>query len=181
MNYVALLRGINVGGHSLIKMAELKTCLQEAGFENVSTYIQSGNVLFSSDEKDELKLAKQIEKAIEKTFKLPVRVVVISQERMNDIVAKIPKEWGKQDGWRYYCLFLLPPYDAKQGVVDFGELKPDIETLVAGDGVLYQSNDMAHYGKATISKMLGKPMYKEMTIRNYNTTLKIKALLDAML
>lgn len=181
MNYVALLRGINVGGHSLIKMAELKACLDQAGFENVSTYIQSGNVFFSSDDKDELKLAARIEKIIEKTFKLPVRVVVISQTRIDGIIAKVPKHWGSDKEWRYYALFLLPPYEIKEAVEEFGEPKPDIEFLDVGDGVLYQATDMRSYGKTMASKLASKPLYKQMTIRNYNTLLKIKSLLDKML
>lgn len=181
MNYVALLRGINVGGHSLIKMADLKTCLAEAGFENVSTYIQSGNVFFSSNEKDEHKLAVAIEKIIEKTFELPVRVVVISQKRIDGIIAKVPKHWGDDAEWRYYALFLLPPYDMKRAMSEFGEPKPDIEMLDAGDGILYQATDMRHYGKTTASRLAGKPLYKQVTIRNYNTLRKIKLLLDKML
>ena len=59
MKYVALLRGINVGGNNKVSMTELKTCLEEAGFENVSTYINSGNVLFESEANDAVKLAQR--------------------------------------------------------------------------------------------------------------------------
>jgi uncharacterized protein (DUF1697 family) len=181
MNYIALLRGINVGGHSLIKMAELKVCLEKAGFEKVSTYIQSGNVFFSSTKTDELKLAAKLEKAIKETFALDVRTVVISQEQFDRITANAPKGWGSDPEWRYYLLFLLPPYDVNKVIAEIGEPKPDIEFLVPGDGVVYQASDMRHYGKTTMSRLVGKPVYQQITIRNYNTGRKLQSLLDAML
>lgn len=165
----------------MIKMADLKTCLEHVGLERVSTYIQSGNVLFSSRETDEQKLAKVVEAAIEKTFKLSVRVMVLSQRRINGIIANLPVGWGSQPQWRYYFLFVFPPYDPRQAVKEMGDPRPDIELLVAGDSVVYQANDMRQYGKTTVSKLIGKPVYKQITIRNHNTTAKIKALLDAML
>jgi uncharacterized protein (DUF1697 family) len=73
VRYVALLRGINVGGRTLVKMADLKTCFENLGFDRVSTYIASGNVLFDSDEEDAAKLATTIEGAIEQRFELPTR------------------------------------------------------------------------------------------------------------
>jgi Protein of unknown function (DUF1697) len=75
MRYVALLRGINVGGKTLIKMTDLKTCIEELGLDDVSTFIASGNVLFESDEHDAAKLQTKIERAIEQRFRLPMKGV----------------------------------------------------------------------------------------------------------
>lgn len=77
MKYVALLRGINVGGNSLIKMADLKVGFEGIGLTEVKTYINSGNVLFASDEKDSRKLSEKIEGMILKKFKLPVKTLVL--------------------------------------------------------------------------------------------------------
>ena len=176
--YVALLRGVNVGGKSLVKMADLRTCVEEAGMTDVTTYINSGNVFFSTAEKNELKLAKKIEKVIEATFKLPVRVVVISHDHLKRIIAAQPKGWGEDADWRYYSLFLLPPCDSKTAVQAIGVPKPEIETLTAGEGIVYQANDMRHYGKTRISKLVGSPIYQQITIRNFNTTRKLLELME---
>src|ERR1041385_8184159 len=87
--YVALLRGINVGGKSLIKMAALKECVEAIGHGDVRTYIASGHVLFESKERSGPKLDAQLERAIEKAFGLPVRVVVRSGAELQRIVDRI--------------------------------------------------------------------------------------------
>jgi uncharacterized protein (DUF1697 family) len=82
--YVTLLRGINVGGNNLIKMPALKASFEAQGFSDVSTYIQSGNVLFSSDQVDQSKLTADIEDALSKAFDYNSRLVVRSYEQMRD-------------------------------------------------------------------------------------------------
>ena len=76
--YLALLRGINVGGNNIIKMADLKACFESLGLTDVVTYIQSGNVIFKSAEKDKAKLTKMIEAGLSKRFNYEARLVVIS-------------------------------------------------------------------------------------------------------
>jgi uncharacterized protein (DUF1697 family) len=89
MKYVAFLRGINVGGKTIIKMEELRKVFSSLGFENVKTYIQSGNVVFETDETDEAKLTAQIEAAIEANFfKTPV--MIRSVEAITDAIANNP-------------------------------------------------------------------------------------------
>jgi uncharacterized protein (DUF1697 family) len=177
--YIALLRGINVGGNSLIKMAELKDCLLANGLEEVKTYIASGNIIFSSSETDQDKLAGKINHAIKTEFGLNVLVLVLSESRYEKIVEAIPEDFGAKEGWRYNVLFLLPPYDMDQVPEDIGEFNPDIESLVVGKGVLYQSVFMEKYGRTTTSKLASRPIYKRMTIRNLNTTRKLLDLLKA--
>lgn len=177
MKYVALLRGVNVGGKSLIKMADLKICLEVAGFEQVSTYIQSGNILFSSPKTDTLLLARKINKAIESVFQLSVQVVVIDGIVYKSIIKAAPKNWGEDKDWKYNLLFLIPPFDMKEVVAGIGGLKPDIETLTVGNGVLYQSLSFKLYGRTTTGKLASKPVYQQMTIRNWNTSRKLLELL----
>jgi uncharacterized protein (DUF1697 family) len=111
MIYVALLRGINVGGNTLLKMSELKPELSKAGLENVSTYINSGNIIFESAETDSGKLTDLIEKLIKNKFKLDVATLVLSQPDYENIIKSAPKGWGSDPAWKYNLLFLLPPYD----------------------------------------------------------------------
>src|SRR4051812_2040663 len=93
MRYVALLRGINVGGKSLIRMAALRECVEGLGLDDVTTYIASGNVLFRSRERDPARLDTLLEQAIERHFALPVRVVVRSAREITRIAAGIPEAW----------------------------------------------------------------------------------------
>ena len=76
MRYVALLRGINVGGKSIIRMADLRECAEALGLEDVSTYIASGNLLFRSRERSAARLEAALEQALQRRFALPVRIVV---------------------------------------------------------------------------------------------------------
>lgn len=176
--YLALLRGINVGGNNMIKMAELKVCFEAMGLTNVTTYIQSGNIVFTSDEKNEQELAKKIEASLHQTFHLPVVAVVISYERYRRIVQAIPRGWGQDPDWKYNVLFLIPPFVIGDVVKTIGVLKPDIETLTAGDGVLYQSVLFKVFGRSTTGKIASNPTYKQMTIRNLNTTRKLLELME---
>ncbi len=175
--YIALLRGVNVGGNAMIKMAELKTCLDIAGLHDVQTYIQSGNIIFSSEQTDTIKLAASIEKAIKQQFKLTVSVVVISDDKYRGVIKNVPKGWGEDPEWKYNLIFLLPPYDTKQIMRDIGQPKPDIETLTPGKGVIYQAISIKMFGRTTSGKLASNPVYKRMTIRNHRTGAKILELL----
>lgn len=178
MTYIALLRGINVGGNAMVRMADLKICFEGLGFRGITTYINSGNVIFSSSEMSTDVLTKKIEAAIEKQFGLKVLTLVLDGKRYRKIVEEAPKDWGARDDWRHNALFLLPPYDIDKIIDSLGVLKPDIETLVAGDGVLYLSTSVEFYSRTIIAKLVSNPVYKRMTIRNYNTTTKLLKLLE---
>lgn len=178
MRYLALLRGINVGGNTLIRMPALKECFEALELQDVRTYIQSGNVIFSSDESDKLKLAKTIEAAITRSFSHEVRVVVFSHDEWRLVVENAPKQWGSDESYRYNLLVLLPPATVEQAIEANGEVKPTIEFAEAGQGVIYQGASIKDISKTTYSRIPGKPIYKQMTIRNYNTTTKLLKLMD---
>jgi uncharacterized protein (DUF1697 family) len=178
LRYVALLRGINVGGNNKVPMADLKACLEDSGLNNVQTYIQSGNVIFESDAKDETKLTADIEAAIEKTFGFPIVVAVFTTTEFKHIAQHTPKGWLKNPEWKYNYLFLKKPTTAQQALEALGDQKTEIEYVEAGKGVLYQAMSIKLFGRTTASKMIGTPIYKQMTIRNDNTVQKLVALLD---
>lgn len=87
--YIALLRGINVGGHNIIKMSDLKEALEAIGFCEVRTYIQSGNIIFKSDEEDAT-LQTKIETKIEATFGFPVKVILRTLAELEEIILDCP-------------------------------------------------------------------------------------------
>jgi uncharacterized protein (DUF1697 family) len=111
--YVALLRGINVGGNNLIKMMALKACFEEQGFRDVATFIQSGNVLFDSDDSRQAELVRQIERLLAATFNYPASIVLRSRKQLRDIVARAPAGFGTQpDRYRHDVIFLKEPLNA---------------------------------------------------------------------
>ena len=176
MRYVALLRGINVGGKTLIKMADLKACFEEMGFDDVSTYIASGNVLFASDEDDAAELATTIEAAIEERFELPVKVVVLDRTSYARIVKAIPKPWIGDSALRANVAFVRRGTDAKAVVRDL-EPDPDIEEVKAIKGAILWATRRDALNRSVMRKLIAGAAYKELTVRNLNTTLKLHELL----
>lgn len=178
MRYVALLRGINVGGRTLVKMADLKVCVEGLGFGAVSTYIASGNVLFESDDGDPAALAETIEHAIEERFELPVKVVVLDRTAYDRIVKAIPKPWIGDAALRANVAFVRRGTDAREIV---RELAPDpaIEEVKAVDGAVLWATRRDAVNRSVMRKLIGGAAYKELTVRNLNTTLKLHELLAA--
>ncbi len=176
--YLALLRGINVGGNNIIKMAELKTCFESMGFTDVVTYIQSGNVLFKSPEKNKPKLTSKIEKALSERFNYQSRVVVITDQELKKAVAGAPEGFGKDpETYRYDVIFLkepLTPGEAMQQV----STKAGVDNAYAGGGVLYFSRLISKATQSHLTKIISQPVYQRMTIRNWNTTTKLLALME---
>jgi uncharacterized protein (DUF1697 family) len=177
--YVALLRGINVGGKNLIKMTELKACLEERGFKTVSTYIQSGNVIFSADNSARTKLISQVEEALSKTFNYDSRVVVRSYKEMNHIVAHAPKGFGSDPAtYRYDVIFLKDPLTVARAMKSV-TTKEGVDQAFAGKGVLYFSRLISKASQSHLTRIITMPVYQSMTIRNWNTTTKLLKMMEA--
>ncbi len=112
MRYIALLRGINVGGHNKIKMESLREMFSALGFDNVKSYINSGNVAFDTRKSDNIKLASKIAEAIEKEFTLAIKVLVRSKPEIEDIVENNPFEGRFENDKDLHVFFLdeiMPP------------------------------------------------------------------------
>ena len=159
-------------------MADLKICFEQAGFTNVHTYINSGNVIFEASGKSTTALAAEIETCIKEQLSLSVRVVVIDQPSYAVMMKAAPAGYGEKEGWKYNVLFLIPPYDIDEIVSDIGELKPDIESMAMGDGVIFQELLFTSFGKTTGGKLASRSSYQKMTIRNWNTARKLRSLLE---
>ena len=177
--YVALLRGINVGGNNLIKMTELALCFEKQGFRGVTTYIQSGNVIFEAGASVPGKLTRGIEAAILKTFDCRASVALRSKKEMESIVTRAPKGFGKQpEKYRYDVIFLLDPLTAKKAYASV-PTREGVDQAYPGTGVLYFSRLVAKATQSKLSKVASMPMYKNMTIRNWNTTTKLLSMMQA--
>lgn len=176
--YIAFLRGINVGGNNIIKMQDLRDCLEKNGFRDAGTFIQSGNVLFKSNEKHINRLEDRMEDILSKTFNYRSMVLVRSYPQIKKILAEVPDDWIVRHDLRRYIAFLKEPVTAVEALKEV-ELKPGIDFIKAGAGVVYMTTLLSGITKSGFTKLIGKKIYKYTTIRNYNTTKKIAELMGS--
>ena len=109
MKYIALLRGINISGKNKISMGELKSELEKT-YKNVSTYLNSGNVIFESEIKDKETIMNDIYQIVENKFDLEIPVFVMTADELEDILNHKPEWWGTDNKEIYYNLiFIIPP------------------------------------------------------------------------
>ena len=175
--YVALLRGINVGGNNLIRMPALKACFEAQGFANVSTYIASGNVLFSAGGAAP-GLIRKIEKALAASFSYPASIVLRSAAQMRAVVDDAPRGFGaRPKEYRYDVWFLKEPLTAEEAIAAV-PTREGVDRIWAGDGVLYASRLITRAAESRTTRVIGTPTYQRLTIRNWNTTTKVCALLE---
>jgi uncharacterized protein (DUF1697 family) len=117
MIYVALLRGINVGGNNKVEMKKLKSTFELLGFTNVVTYINSGNIIFEARSKSQKSIVDKIEKAIRKDFGLEIKVLLRNFENIQFICRELPSTWLKNDMMRTDLMFLWEKFD-KPGILE---------------------------------------------------------------
>jgi uncharacterized protein (DUF1697 family) len=177
--YVALLRGINVGGNNLIKMCDLRTCFEDMGFTRTQTYIQSGNVLFCTKAANKSKLEKSIEKALCDRFGCASSVVLVSAEELKKIVAQAPPGFGKEPNrYRYDVVFVKQPLNSAE-VLPQISAKPGVDTAHAGEHAIYFRRLISKASQSHLTKLVQRPVYKSVTIRNWNTTTKLLEMASA--
>ncbi len=162
--YVLLLRGINVGGKNKVPMAELKTCLEELGFSRVVTYIASGNVILQSD-----KPAGEIKTQL--TSEL-VKVLVLSQQQLQAVVDNKPEGFGSQPEKYHSDAIFLMDVTADEAIKIF-KPREGVDQVWVGESVIYSQRLSALRTKSRLSAIVASPLYKSMTIRSWNTTLKL--------
>ncbi len=177
MKYVALLRGINVGGNNKVIMKDLKQSLENGGFTDVQTYINSGNVILSSSQLID-KVNDLIEAIIKQTFGFDVYVLTVSSADFLHIAKGLPKEWTNDTEMRCDCLFLWEDVDTPS-VLDSLTIKPGIDRVKYVPGAIFWSVERKNITRSGLAKIIGTPLYKKVTIRNCNTVRKLTTLLDA--
>ena len=175
MKFIALLRGINVGGNNKVPMADLKLCFEELGFENVQTYINSGNVIFNSDIADKVKLIKTCEESIEKIFGFHVVCSVISGEELKESLSNAPAWWGEDKDSKHNAIFVIEPVRPDDIMKEIGEAKLEFENVEAYGQIIFWSAPIKTFSRTRYAKIVGTRAYKSVTIRNANT---IKKLVD---
>src|SRR5882762_2147642 len=128
MTYIAFLRGVNVGGNTIVSMAAIKEALVALGLSDVRTYINSGNIIFSTRASDAQKLTARIEKALEKHTGMAIKVLVMDHKTLKKIVDAIPRGWVDDKTMRTYVLLLWKELD-DGGIMERFAIKPGIDEL----------------------------------------------------
>ena len=175
MRYIALLRGINVGGNTMIKMTELKSSFEQLGFKNVVSYINSGNLAFDSGKTTEDKLISKIENAIEKDFGLNIQVMVREQAAVDDVLANNPFEGQFESHKEMHVLFMKDkmPADKEKQLL---EMQTADERFKVSGREIYSHLRLgvadSLLGKGFIEKKLKVPI----TARNWRTVQKLSEL-----
>ncbi len=177
MRYVALLRGINVGGKNKVPMSELRDCFKQLGFTDVLTYINSGNILFSTPKKvDAVELIEICETAIERRFGFKVVATVIAKDQFLQAVEHAPAWWNTLPDTRNEALFVIPPTLASEVLKEMQRNVLRVDRFAVSGPIIFWTLPKDEYGKSVVAKIIGTPMYKRLTIRNANTTKKLETL-----
>lgn len=177
MKYAVLLRGINVGKSISIKMADLRYAVEDAGFTNVKTYIQSGNVVFESPEEDMLKIESALQYTLHNAFNFNSGLVVLTREQLEKVLIEVPEDWHTRDDLRCYIAFIKRPVTVKDVMRDI-ELKEGVDSVKEGEDVIYMSSLLSGLTRSRFTKLISSAVYKNITIRNYATTQKILDLME---
>ncbi|MBU8918617.1 DUF1697 domain-containing protein [Bacillus sp. FJAT-29953] len=178
MVYIALLRGINVGGKNKIDMKLLKQTFEQVGMNDVVTYINTGNIIFSYKGLSKTELSLILEKAIHNDFGLQIKVVVRSVDDVRRIINAIPDTWKNDKDMKSDVMFLWDEID-DESVLENLVIKPNIDTVKYVPGAILWSVDKKNVTKSGMSKIVGSKIYKQVTVRNVNTTRKIYELMQA--
>lgn len=172
MVFVALLRGINVGGHNSIDMKQLKQTFLRAGMTHVSTYINSGNVVFVCHDLEEKEIQHKLENAIKKDFSLYIRVLLLNEIDYQNIKNHLPSYWINDTTMKADVMFLWTPASES----DF--IKKDVDEIILLDKAILWKVDRINQTKSGQMKLVGSKLYAQMTIRNVNTFRKIDELIQ---
>lgn len=176
--YIALIRGINVGGNSKVSMSELKKSVESHGFTAVSTYINSGNVIFETEISDATALVATFEQMLLSDFGVNTRVAIISAEELKKAVKNAPVWWDSDVESKHNSIFVIPPASAESIMSEVGDIKPEYEKVAHYSNVIFWSAPLSTFSRTRWSNIVGTKSYKDITIRNANTTKKLSSLVD---
>lgn len=171
--YIVLLRGINVGGKNKVPMPELKELFEQNGFQDVITYINSGNIIFSSDNKELKKLKEECETLIANRFQLTIPVMLITAKDLLDAFQHAPSWWGEGEDSKHNAIFIIPPTTVDEVFNAVGAAKPEYEKVDYYGNVIFWSAPIKTFSRTRWSKLVGTSMYDSITIRNANTFVKL--------
>jgi uncharacterized protein (DUF1697 family) len=168
MKYVALLRGINVGGNNKVPMSELKTLFEGLGFTDVQTYINSGNVIFAGNKS----LLKKVEPAFAKQFGFSIKFLFIDQKKLQKIHDAIPIDWTN-DAEQKTDVWFLWDECANESSLELLSIREGVDTVLYVDGAIIWHVLKKDINKSGMNDVIGTKLYKNLTARNVNTVRKL--------
>lgn len=174
--YIALLRGVNVGGKNKVSMADLRRTFETYGFSDVSTYINSGNIFFTSDEDDSLTLKTICQNLIQEAFNLEIPVFVLPTEDLIAALDHAPEWWNQDKESINNVIFVIPPMTFGGLLAEIGEPKLEYEQILAHGNTIYWTAPLKTYSRSKWSHLNTNAIKKHVTIRNANTMNKLVAL-----
>jgi uncharacterized protein (DUF1697 family) len=173
IRYVAMLRGINVGGNNIIRMDELKKLFGETGFADVTAYIQSGNVIFSSCEADKAHVAMKIEESLCVKLNCKTNLALLTAAEMNEIIDGKPEGFGENmSEYRHDVIYPISPLTAGDVIKEI-KTRDGVDKVYEGRHAVYISRLASELGKSHFRSIVETPIYRNITVRNWNTTVKL--------
>lgn len=180
MKYVALVRGINVGGNHRVPKTEFQAVLEGLGFRDVVIYINSGNAVFASATQPK---TADVQAALEKHFGFDIPTLILSADKVKAIAAAIPPEWTNdapkpdKSGQKSDVLYLFDDVNAPDIIEKLGH-RPEVETMIYVDGAVLANISRKDQSRYSLLRLMGTPLYKRMTIRNITTAKKLAELVE---
>lgn len=171
MRYIALLRGINVGGNHKVDMKKLKAIFESLGCFNVSTYINSGNVIFESTD-DKKHISDIIKNRLNSEFDFEIPLLIKTSNEMKIIADAIPKEWQNDKANKTDVAYLFPEIDSKE-TLDILPIKKEFMDIRYVKGAIFWNIERENYNKSNLNKIISHKLYKSMTLRNINTAKRL--------
>ena len=175
MKYIALLRGINISGKNKISMPELKKLLEENNYQNVSTYLNSGNIIFECNINNKQTIMNNIHTLIKTKFILDIPVYITTDKELEDILNNSPKWWGSSNKEIYdNLIFIIPPTKYEEEYNTIGSPKEGLEQIEEYNNCIFWSFDLNNYRKSNWwVKTASTDIKDKITIRTANTMRKI--------
>ena len=167
MKYIALLRGVNAGKRRRVEMKRLKTLFESLGYTNLSTYLNSGNIIFDSSNKQD-EISEEIVSCLKKNLGFEIQTLVKTEKQIKEIAEAIPKEWQNDSAQRTDVAYLFESIDSSQTLDEF-PVKKEYLNIRYTPGAIYWNVDRKYVMKSQLNKLIVHPLYQRMTIRNVNT------------
>lgn len=172
--YICLLRAINVGGKNRLPMAELKKVLEQAGCQDVKTYINSGNVIFRSSRDN---LQDFCQTLLKEQFGLSIACQILSAETLLVLAEQVPDWFNQSPDNKYNAIFTIAPWTSKDVIQRMPAIRDELEQLVTAEQVIFWTCAKKDFSRTSYSKLAAKAdVYAMTTVRNGNTFFKLVGL-----
>ena len=175
MKYIVLLRGVNISGKNKVSMPKLKQLLEENNYQNVSTYLNSGNIIIESNINNKELIIENISKIIEFNFNIKIPIYIMTVPELEDILNNSPSWWGTANKEIYdNLIFIIPPTTYEEVYNTIGSPKENVDQIEEYHNTIFWSFVLKDYRKSTWwIKTASTSITNKITIRTANTMKKL--------